>query len=140
MAPGVETSDKRGPRYRALRRDRGAQPAKSAIAPQAIKIWQVLPMPLQEAGVHAIDAQHDQLPYVSVGHGVAAAGSCEQRARDQASGDQANRNMGLPSIHSGLEMPKSSRTVGAMSSIPGSSASMERFENSTPGTSSGSIE
>ena len=92
----------------------------------------------RKARIHAIDAQHDQL-FGELGGArpqpPAASGGCDQNA-----GGYADANTGLPSIHSGVAMPKRSSAVGARSSIPGSSASMARFENSTPGTSGGSIE
>src|SRR5438105_4714347 len=136
VAAWVETRDESGPGHRTLRRDGCAEPFEIALAAQAVEIGKRGPVALEETRVHAIDAEHDEF---FGRRRDAAATAVDQDGCDQGDG-YTDANTGLPSIHSGVAMPKRSSAVGARSSMPGSCASMARFENRTPGTSGGSIE
>ncbi len=51
-----------------------------------------------------------------------------------------SRSSGFPSIYPGMGTPNRSRTVGAISTMPGSSRDTRRLQKSTPGTMSGSTQ
>ena len=92
----VQTGDKCGPGYRTLRRHGRAQPPEAALVPQACGVGQVAPVPLQEARIHAIDAQHDDLPPMR----LRSMAPCHGRRR----GEHQNQNP------SGVRQPGATQT------------------------------
>ena len=69
---------------------------------QAGDVGQVAPMPLQEARIHAIDAQDDDL---ARGVGAAAGSQGQYREQENFTPREIHAMTGVPSIQAGAAMP-----------------------------------
>jgi len=150
-AAGIHAGSHGRPGNRTLRWNRRTETPEVTGLPQPIQIRQHVPMLFQEYGVHAVNPQHDHfLAARGMGRIVRAPGQqngerrqckpCNQAATSLATRAPSARRTAFPSMCEGTLIPNSSSAVGAMSSMPGSSASILRFENRTPGTRCGSTQ
>ena len=117
VLPGIESRDECRPCHRTLRRVGGREMRVTASVAQLREVRQIRPVPLDERRVHAVDADHDHFFVMACCRMPLAA-----RAARLTDSIHAAAMTDLPSIHAGASTPKRLSAVGAMSSMPGSSA------------------
>src|SRR5262249_31122748 len=133
----------RRPGDRALWRNRRFERREAARLCEALEVGQTA-LRDQITGhlvVEPVETEHDDPPAGGVG---ARARDCNQCGGDgEKLGDVAHDVApahGRPSMWAGGSMPNRRSTVGAMSTMCGSFAAIERLQKNTPGTSRGSMQ
>ena len=85
VSAGIHAGDEGGPSHGTLRRHGGSHALEIAAAPQPVEIRKRIPMAFKKAGVHGVDAEHDD--FLVYRRSVAGAARERQANGEERSGD-----------------------------------------------------